>query len=158
MKNENKTTGVLILIFSGKNTFWNQRKSLKSNLVKLFISLRQVNHICRPSFYIQKGYKKEILGSRRMKIQNIANKNLHFWLLHTCTWEVIKNTNMCFVCKWNFQLLVIFTRSKGKKQYINPVPSKFLASWYVKVRDKARTASYQIVRNKWKRDCVNFVH
>ena len=28
MKNENKTTSLLMLIFSGKDTFWNQRKSL----------------------------------------------------------------------------------------------------------------------------------
>ena len=28
MKNENKTASVLILIFRGKDAFWNQRKSL----------------------------------------------------------------------------------------------------------------------------------
>ena len=63
MKNENKTTGVLILIFSGINTFQNQTKSLKNNSAKFFVGLRQVNHIRRPSFYIEKDYKKEILGS-----------------------------------------------------------------------------------------------
>ena len=36
MRNENKATSVLILIILGKNTFWNQRKSLKSNSPKLF--------------------------------------------------------------------------------------------------------------------------
>ena len=38
MKNENKTTSVLLLIFPGKNAFWNQRKSLKNDSVKLFLS------------------------------------------------------------------------------------------------------------------------
>ena len=36
MRNENKATSVLILIILGKNAFWNQRKSLKSNSPKLF--------------------------------------------------------------------------------------------------------------------------
>ena len=38
MKNKNKTTSVLILIFPGKNTFWNQRKSFKNDSAKLFVS------------------------------------------------------------------------------------------------------------------------
>ena len=37
MKNENKTISVLILIFPGKNAFWNQ-KSLKNNSAKLFVT------------------------------------------------------------------------------------------------------------------------
>ena len=36
MRNENKATSVLILIILGRNAFWNQRKSLKSNSPKLF--------------------------------------------------------------------------------------------------------------------------
>ena len=50
MKLENKTTIVLILIFSNKNTFWNQRKSLKKDTVNLFVTCRKKN-ICHPSFY-----------------------------------------------------------------------------------------------------------
>ena len=38
MKNENKTTNVLILIFPGKSAFWNQRKSLKNDSAKPFVS------------------------------------------------------------------------------------------------------------------------
>ena len=57
---------------------------------------------------------------------------------------------MCFVCGWKFQLLVIFTRYNGKKQYANLVPLKFLAR-YVEVHDKTRTSSYQKVKNIWKR-------
>ena len=67
MKNENKTTSVLILIFPGKNALWNHRKSLKNGSAKLFVSLRKFNHICRPSFYTENGYEKEIcnvLGSK----------------------------------------------------------------------------------------------
>ena len=35
MKNENKTTNVLILIFSNKNAFWNKTKSLRNDSAKL---------------------------------------------------------------------------------------------------------------------------
>ena len=59
MKNENKTT-VLILIFLGNNAVLNHRKSLKNGSAKLFVSLRKLNHICRPSFFTKNGYKKEI--------------------------------------------------------------------------------------------------
>ena len=38
MKNENKTTGVMILIFPGKNAFSNQRKSLQNDSAKLFVT------------------------------------------------------------------------------------------------------------------------
>ena len=37
--------------------------------------------------------------------------------------------------------------SKGEKYYANPVPLRFLASWYVEVWDKARTSSYQKEKN-----------
>ena len=47
MKNENKTTSVLIVIFHGKNALWNRMKSLKNGSAKLFVSLRKFNHICR---------------------------------------------------------------------------------------------------------------
>ena len=46
MKNENKTTNILILIFPGKNTLWNHRKYLKNGSAKHFVSLRKFNHIC----------------------------------------------------------------------------------------------------------------
>ena len=39
MKNENKTTSVLILIFPGKNALWNHRKSLKNGSAKVYKSL-----------------------------------------------------------------------------------------------------------------------
>ena len=63
MKNQNKTTSVLILIFPGKNALWNH----KNGSAKPFVSLRKFNHICRPSFYTENGYEKEIcnvLGSK----------------------------------------------------------------------------------------------
>ena len=50
MKNEIKTASVLILIFPGKNNFWYQRKSLKNNLAKYFLTCGKFNHIFRPSF------------------------------------------------------------------------------------------------------------
>ena len=161
MKNENKTTSVLILIFPGKNALWNHRKSLKNGSAKLFVSLRKLNHICRPSFYTRNGYKKEIckvLGSEWIRIRNIAHKNLLFFrLLHTSTSKVTNKEKTCFVCGWKFQFFVIFTRSKCKKQYANPLPLKFLAS-YVEVHDKTRMPSYKKLKNSWKRDYIAFVH
>ena len=146
MKNENKTTGVLILIFSGKNTFWNQRKSLKNNSAKFFVSLRQVNHILRPSFYIEKGYKKEILGSWRMKIQNIANKNLLFWLLHTCTWEVTNKEQTCvlFVNEtFNYSLFSRVLRVKSS------MPIRFLQSFWLVDMWKYATKQELLHIKKW---------
>ena len=161
MKNENKTTSVLILIFPGKNALWNHRKSLKNGSAKLFVSLRKFNHICRPSFYTENDYKKEIckvLGSEWIRIRNIAHKKLlFFWLTPTSTSKVTNKEKTCFVCGWKFQFFVIFTRSKGKKQYANPVPLKLLAI-YVEVRDKTRTFSYQKVKNISKRDYIAFAH
>ena len=49
MKNENKTTSVLILIFSGKNGFWNQKKPLKNEILMTFAD----------QVFIEKGYKKK---------------------------------------------------------------------------------------------------
>ena len=72
-----------------------------------------------------------------------------FRLLHTSTSKVTNKEKTCFVFGWKFQFLVIFTRSKGKKQYANPVPLKVLAR-YVKVHNKTRTSSYQKVKNIWK--------
>ena len=34
LKNENKTTSVLMLIFPDENAFWNQRKSFKNDSAK----------------------------------------------------------------------------------------------------------------------------
>ena len=153
MKNENKTTSVLILIFPGKNALWNHRKSLKNGSAKLFVSLRKFNHICRPSFYTENGYKKEIckvLGSEWIRIRNIAHKKLlFFWLTHTSTSKVTNKEKTCFVCGWKFQFFVIFTRSKGKKQYANPVPLKFLDRY---VHGKTSMSSYKKLENIWKRD------
>ena len=160
IKNENKKTSALILIFPGKSALWNHRKSLKNGSAKLFVSLRKLNHICR-SFYTKNGYEKEIckvLGSEWIRIRNIAHKNLLFFrLLHTSTSKVTNKEKTCFVCGWKFQFFVIFTRSNGKKQYANPVPLKFLAS-YVEVHDKTRMSSYKKLKNIWKRDYIAFLH
>ena len=127
MKNEKKTASVLILIFPGKNALWNHRKSLKNGSAKLFVSLRKFNHT-------------------------------FFWLLlHTSTSKVTYKEKTCFVCGWKFQFFVIFTRSKCKKQYANPLPLKFLAS-YVEVHDKTRMPSYKKLKNIWKRDYIAFVY
>ena len=102
IKNENKTISVLILLFPGKNAFWNQRKSLKNDSAKLFVSLRKFNHICRPSFYTKNGYKKEIckiLGSEWIRIWNIARKNLLFFgcYIHAHQKLPIKNKRVFFL-------------------------------------------------------------
>ena len=160
MKNENKTT-VLMLISPGKNALLNHRKSLKNGSLKHFVSLRKLNHICWPSFYTKNGYEKEIckvLRSEWIRIRNIAHKNFIFYrLLHTSISKVTNKEKTCFIFGWKFQFLVIFTRSKGKKQCANPVPLKFLAR-YVEVHNKTRTSSYQKVKNIWKRDYIAFLH
>ena len=51
MKDENKTTGVLILIFPGKIAFYDQRKFIKNDSAKLFLTRQKFNHNGRPSFY-----------------------------------------------------------------------------------------------------------
>ena len=158
MKNENKTTSVLILIFPGKNALWNHRKSLKNGSAKLFVSLRKFNHICRPSFYTENGYKKEIckfLGYEWIRIRNITHKNLFFfgYYIHPHQKLLTKKKRVLFVD----ESFVIFTCSKVKKKYANPVPSKFLAS-YVEVYDKTRMSSYKKMKNIWKRDYTAFVH
>ena len=58
----------------------------------------------------------------------------------------------------SFHFFVIFMCSKGKKQYANLVPSKFLTSWHVEVRDKISTFSYQKVKIIWKRGYIAFMH
>ena len=137
------------------------KMALKNGSAKLFVCLWKFNHICRPSSYTENGYEKEIcnvLGSKWIRIRNIAHKNLLFFrLLHTSTSKVTNKEKTCFVCGWKFQFLVIFARSKDKKQYANPVPLKFLAR-YVEVHDKTRTSSYQKVKSIWKRDYIAFVH
>ena len=158
MKNENKIS-ILILIFSGKNALWNHRRSLKNGSAKLFVSLRKFNHICRPSFYTKNDYKKEIckvLGSEWIRIRNIAHKNLLFFGYYIHRHQKLL-TKTCFVCGVKFQFFVIFTRSRGKKQFANPVPLRFLAS-YVEVHDKTRMPSYKKLKNSWKRDYIAFVH
>ena len=127
MKNEKKTASVLILIFPGKNALWNHRKSLKNGSTKLFVSLRKFNHT-------------------------------FFWLLlHTSTSKVTYKGKTCFVCGWKFQFFVIFTLSKGKKQYANPFPLKLLAR-YVEVYDKTRMSSYKKLKNIRKQDYIVYVH
>ena len=102
MKNENKTTSVLILIFPGKNALWNHRKSLKNSSAKGFVSLQKFNHIFRPSLHTENGYKKEIckvLGSERIRIRNIAHKNLLFSVttyIHIKSYKQRKNV----FCLW----------------------------------------------------------
>ena len=129
MKNENKTTRVLILIFPGKNALWNHRKSLKNGSAKLFVSLRKFNHICRPSFYTENGYKKEIckfLGYEWIRIRNIAHKNLFFfgYYIHPHQKLLTKKKRVLFVDgSFNFSL---FSRVLwGKKQLPIPFPWSF---------------------------------
>ena len=65
MKNENKTTSILLLIFPAKDAFWNQRKSLQNDSVNL-LQLDESLIIFADQVFNEKGYKKEIcriLGS-----------------------------------------------------------------------------------------------
>ena len=131
MKNENKTTSLLILIFPGRNALWNHRKYLQNGSVKLFVSLRKFNNICRPIFYTEHSYKKEIcklLGSEWIRIQNIAHKNLlFFWLLHTSTSKVTnKKKRVLFVDdSFNFSLFSRVLRVK------NSMPIPFRWSFWI---------------------------
>ena len=86
-----------------------------------------------------------------------TQKFIFFRLLHTSTSKVTNKEKTCFVCGWKFQFFVIFLGSKGKKQYANPGPLKFLAR-YVEVHDKTRMSSYKKLKNTWKRDSIAFVN
>ena len=112
------------------------------------------NRISRPSL------KRDLQSFRIWMNQNTkycTQKFTFFRLLHTSTSKVTNKEKTCFVCGWKFQFFVIFTRSNGKKQYANPVPLKFLAS-YVEVHDKTRMSSYKKLKNIWKRDYIAFLH
>ena len=117
MKNENKTTGVLILIFPGKIALWNHSKSLKNSSAKLFQVYKSLitfaNQVFTPKTAIKKKICK-VLISERIRTRNIAHKNF-CRLLHTSTSKVTNKEKTCFVCGWKFQFFVIFTGFKGKK-------------------------------------------
>ena len=105
MKNENKTTRVLILIFPGKNTFWNQRKSLKSHSANFFVPWRKFNYIWWPRF-TEKSYKKEIC--RILEYEILHRKTDFFRLLHT----VIAHQNLLIMNKRAFCLRMTIAISR----------------------------------------------
>ena len=160
MKNENKTT-VLILIFPGENALLNHRKSLKNGSLKHFVSLRKLNHICRPSFYTKNGlWKRDLQSFRIWMNQNTkycTQKLYDFfgYYIHPHQKSLTKKKRVLFLDEnFNFSL---FSRVLRVKQYANLVPLKVLAR-YMKVHNKTRTPSYQKVKNIWKRDYIAFVH
>ena len=148
MKNENKPT-VLILIFPGNNALLNHRKSLKNGSAKLFVSLRKFNHICRPSFYTENDYKKEIckvLGSEWIRIRNIAHKNLLFfgYYIHPHQKLLTKKKRVLFLDEsFNFSLFSRVLRVK------NSVPIPFPWSFWLDMW-KCTTKQERLHIKKWK--------
>ena len=157
MKNENKTTRVLILIFPGKNALWNHRKSLKNGSAKVYKSLITfADQVFILKMAIKKRFAK-FQDLNKSEYEILHTKIYFFRLLHTSTSKVTNKEKTCFVCAWKFQFFVIFTGFKGKKQYANPGPLKFLAR-YVEVHDKTRMPSYKKLKNMWKRDYIAFIN
>ena len=149
MKNENKTT-VLILIFPGKNALLNHRKSLKNGSLKHFVSLRKLNHICRPSFYTKNGYEKEIckvLGSEWIRIRNIAHKNFIFFFgyyIHPHQKSLTKKKRVLFLDgSFNFSLFSHVLRVK------NSMPIPFPWRFWLDM-SKYTTKQERLHIKKWK--------
>ena len=114
------------------------------------------------AFY-EKGYKKEIcriLGSEWIRIQNIEQKIYFFWLLHTVLAHqklLIKNKRV-FCMSMKLSISRYFDLFLGLKTVCQSRSLEVFGYWYVEVRDKTSTSSYQKVKNIWKRDYIAFVH
>ena len=63
MKNENITASEFILIFSGKNAFWNQRKSLKNDKAKVFVSWQSLITFADQIFILKRAMRKRFAKS-----------------------------------------------------------------------------------------------
>ena len=150
-----------MLIFPGKNALWNHRKSLKKGSVKLFVSLRKFNRICRPIFYTENGYKKEIckfLGCEWIRIRNIAHKCLLFfgYYIHPHQKLLTKKTRVLFKDEsFNFSLFSRVLRIKNSMSI--PFPWSFwLDMW--KCMTKQVCLHVKKLKSIWKRDYIGFVY